>query len=257
MEIWKLPSNIQTSSDHYGVDHTEEVIIGSEQGTTFPTKIGTTICNVLIDTGATRCCISEKYYRRLQLTKIHLLQNVNVRSATGSNLAPIGLINCTFELGGTKFNCDFIVCRNLTRPLIFGRDFLIQNHISVRYSENGKCILDHKQQELVASVSVETKPQLSLAYSMTLPGRTLAVVHVNNDLKPEQSGQLYEIEPNYLLTEEYPNLYIISMIHNVDIHKTEDVPLVVINFLTDSVFIFLKERLWVSYKVNLWIYLKL
>ena len=72
---------------------------------------------------------------------------------------------------------------------------------------------------------------------MTLPGRTLAVVHVSNDLKPEQSGYLYQIEPNYLLTEEYPNLYIIPMIHNVDIHKTEDIPLVVINFLTDSVYL--------------------
>ena len=33
-------------------NHTEEVIIGSKQGTTFPTKIGTTMCNALIDTGA-------------------------------------------------------------------------------------------------------------------------------------------------------------------------------------------------------------
>ena len=114
--------------------------------------------------------------------------------------------------------------------------FLIQNHISVRYSENGKCILDHKEQELVASVSVETKPQLSLANSITLPGKTLAVVHVNNNLSPRHSGQLYEIEPNYLLTNKYPNLYIIPMIHNVDIHKTEDVPLVVVNLLTDSVY---------------------
>ena len=47
------------SSDEYGINHTEEVIIGLEQGTTFPTKIGTTVCNALIDTGATRCCISE------------------------------------------------------------------------------------------------------------------------------------------------------------------------------------------------------
>ena len=36
------------------VNHTEEVIIGTEQGTTFPTKIGTLMCNALIDTGATR-----------------------------------------------------------------------------------------------------------------------------------------------------------------------------------------------------------
>ena len=109
--------------------------------------------------------------------------------------------------------------------------------MSVRYSENGKCILDHKQQELVASLSVEDKPQLSLANSMTLPRRTLAVVHVSNDLKSVQSGQLYEIEPNYLLTEEYPNLHIIPMIHNMDIHKTEDVPLVVIKFSIDSVYL--------------------
>ena len=168
--------------------------------------MGTTVCNALIDSGATRCCISEEYYRKLQLSKIHLLQNVIVRSATGSNLAPIGLVNCTFMLGDTTFNCDFIVCKNLTRPLILGRDFLIQNHISVKYSENGKCILDHQQQELVAAINVEVKPYLSLANSLSLLGRTLAVVHINNNLNPEQSGHLYEIEPNYLLTNKYPNL---------------------------------------------------
>ena len=90
---------------------------------------------------------------------------------------------------------------------------------------------------MVASLNVENKPQLSLANSMTLPGRALAVDYVNNNLKPEQSGLLYEMEPNYLLTEEYPNLYIIPMIHNVDVHKTENVPLVVINFLTNSVYL--------------------
>ena len=41
------------------VNHTEEVIIGTEQGTMFPTKIGTSMCNALIDTGATKSCISR------------------------------------------------------------------------------------------------------------------------------------------------------------------------------------------------------
>ena len=95
------------------------------------------MCNALIDTGATRSCMNEKYYKKLQLVKIHLLQNVNVKSATSRNLAPVGLVNCTFKLGVTKFSSDFIVCKNLTRPLILGRDFLIHNHVSVRYSENG------------------------------------------------------------------------------------------------------------------------
>ena len=127
------------------INHTEEVVIGSEQGMTFPTKIGTTMCNALIDTGATRSCMSEKYYKKLKLAKIHLLQNVNVKSATSSNLTPMGLVNYTFKPGKTEFSSDFIVCKILTRPLILGTDFLIQNHVSVRYSENGKCILDYQQ----------------------------------------------------------------------------------------------------------------
>ena len=136
--------------------------------------------------------MNEKYYKKLHLVKIHLLQNINVKSATGSNLAPMGL-NCTFELGKTKFRSDFIVCKNLTRPLILGRDFLIQNHVSVKYSENGKCLLDYQQQELIASLYVEDKPQMSLNASMILPGRTLAIIQVNNDLEPKQNGQIYEI----------------------------------------------------------------
>ena len=57
-----FPIRIQNESN---INHTEEVIIGSEQGTTFPTKIGTTMYNALIDTGATRCCMGEEYYKKL------------------------------------------------------------------------------------------------------------------------------------------------------------------------------------------------
>ena len=80
------------------INHTEEVIIGTEQGTTFPTKIGTSVCNALIDTGTTKSCISEKYYQQLPSMKIQCLKNVSVRSAMGSNLTPLGMINCSFKL---------------------------------------------------------------------------------------------------------------------------------------------------------------
>ena len=50
-------------SEESNTNHTEEIVIGSEQGMTFPTKIGTAMCNALIDTGATRSCMSKKYYK--------------------------------------------------------------------------------------------------------------------------------------------------------------------------------------------------
>ena len=65
----------------------------------------------------------------------------------------------------------------------------------------------------------------------------MVVACVRNNLEPDQSGHIYEIEPSQYLKEEYPNLCIIPMIHNVDVHKTENVPLVVINLSTDDVYL--------------------
>ena len=76
IDIETTPCHLD-SQGKCNVNHTEEVIIGSEEGTTFPTKVGTTMCNALIDTGATRCCMSEEYYKKLQLSKIHLLLQLN------------------------------------------------------------------------------------------------------------------------------------------------------------------------------------
>ena len=192
--------------------------------------------NALMDTGATKSCIIEKYYQQLPSMKIQCLKNIRVKSATGSNLTPLGMINCSFELGKIKFNSNLIVFRNLMRPLILGRDFLMQNHITVSYAEDGKCVLDYQQQELIASIDIEDKPQLNMTHSVTLPGRMLAIVCVYNNLDPNQSGYIYEIEPSSNLYEKYPNLCVIPMIHNVDIHKTEHIPLVVINFAPDEIY---------------------
>ena len=65
----------------------------------FPTRIGATISNALIDTGATRSCICEKFYRCLPPFDMQNVGDIRVKSATGSNLTPLGMINCSFELG--------------------------------------------------------------------------------------------------------------------------------------------------------------
>ena len=163
------------------------------------------------------------------------LSHVSVRSATSSNLTPLGIIHCSFELGKATFTNSLIACRNLTRPLILGRDFLVQNHITVRYAADGRCILDYQQQELIASIDIESKPHLYITHTVVIPGRTLAVLSVHNDLDPKQSGSLYDISPNDMLVDKYPNLCVIPMIHNVDVHRNEYLPLVVINLASEDV----------------------
>ena len=118
-----------------------------------------------------------------------------------------------------------------------GRDFLLQHHITVHYAADGKCILYYQQQELVVSIDIEDKPQVKMTHSVTIPGRILAIVCVCNDLDPNQSGTLYEIEPSDAINEKYPNLCVIPMMHNVDVHRTEHLPLVVINFVSDDIYL--------------------
>ena len=164
------------------------------------------------------------------------LKNISVKSATGSNLTPLGIIHCSFKLGKIRFHSNLIVCRNLTQPLILGRDLLLKHHITVHYAVDGKCVLDY-QQELVASIDIEDKPQLKMIHSVTIPGRTLAIVCIYINLDPKQSGSLYEIEPCDILKDKYPDLCIIPMIHNIDVHQTEHLPLVVINFASDDIYL--------------------
>ena len=79
-DIDKIECDLDTSETlDQNIDYTEEVIIETEHGMTFPTRIGASVCHALIDTGATRSCISEKYYQSLPLTKIEFVQNINVR----------------------------------------------------------------------------------------------------------------------------------------------------------------------------------
>ena len=119
----------------------------------------------------------------------------------------------------------------------------MQHHITVRYAADGRCVLDYQQQELVASIDIEDKPQLNMTYSVIVPGRTLAIVCICNNFDPNQSGSLYEIEPCDILNEKYPNLCIIPMIHNVDVHRTEHLPLVAINFASDDVYLLKGETM--------------
>ena len=88
---------------------------------------------------------------------------------------------------------------------------------------------------MIASIDIENKPDLCLANSVILLGRTLAVICVNNSLEPDQSGQIYNIEPCHYLNETHPNLCVIPMLHNVDIHKMENVPFIVVNLSTEDI----------------------
>ena len=57
----------------------------------------------------------------------------------------------------------------------------MKNQITVRYAENGKCILNFQQEEMVATIDITNNPQLKTTTSVLLPGRMLAVIQVKSE----------------------------------------------------------------------------
>ena len=53
----------------------EQVVIGTETGTTFPTDLQGSKCNALVDTSVTRSCISEAYFKTLPQQNLKCLQS--------------------------------------------------------------------------------------------------------------------------------------------------------------------------------------
>ena len=93
------------------------VTVGSAIGATIPTTFGQTKCNILIHTGAMKSCMSQAYYQQLMLPATRTIQSCNIKSANGTNLCPIGITECEFKIGTKEYKNDFIVCKNLVRPL--------------------------------------------------------------------------------------------------------------------------------------------
>ena len=150
-------------------------MIGTERCTTFLINIQGSKCNAVIDTGSTRSCISEAYFKTLLQQNLKGLHRVAVRSASGSSLAPVGFMTCNITLGNKTFQHDFIVFKHLMRPLILGREFLYENELKVYYSKTGESRLDHKEEELIATVDMQDKLTLTLKGGAYIPGRTVAV----------------------------------------------------------------------------------
>ena len=202
--------------------------MGSEKGTTFPATINQTICNALIDIGASRSCISETFYKQLNLPPAQDLLRVHVRSATGGSLSPIGTTQCTFKLGEKEFTYTFIVYRHLLRPMIIRADFLRQKHIFVGYSELGKCVLEYKHLELVSAVTVEESPQLLLANSVRISKQSLVILNTRCMATNDYVGELYKVRTNHIIQNNFPNLTLLSTIHRIDELVSTEIPLVAI-----------------------------
>ena len=181
------------------------VTVGSAIGATIPTTFGQTKCNILIDTGAMKICMSQAYYQQLMLPATKTIHSCSIKSANGTNLCPIGITECEFKIGTKEYKNDFIVCKNLVRPCILGTDFFRKHGIWTGWSPTGKFQLISQQKFHVKSLEVlMEEPMIHNRQGINIPGRNLAVVSVLLDTKALQENQVYEVKPTSYLQMSTP-----------------------------------------------------
>ena len=225
-------------SDDSSSSRVELVTVGTTVGATVPATLEHTLCNALVDTGATRSCLSEEYYQQLLLPGLKPVHKLQVRTASGSSLCPTGTITCDFKLGKQPFSFEFIICRGLSRPCILGLDFLRKYKIGIGWSPNGKFQLDLHQQVLVESVKVYMSgPTLQTRQCITIPSRSLMVLNAKATIDKHMEGGLHKVVPNFLLSDEYPELVLIPTVHNVEITKIECIPYILLNLSEEEIFL--------------------
>ena len=116
-----------------------------------------------------------------------------------------------------------------------GIDFLKKHGIFAGWTPTGKFKLISQQEFLVESLDVLMKgPMIHNRQGVEIPERSLTMIKASTDTREFQKDQIFEVRPNFLLTNEHPNLIIVPMMHIMQGEKHDCIPLILINLNEDE-----------------------
>ena len=179
--------------------------------------------------------MSQAYYQQLMPPTTRPIHTYQIKSANGSNLCPIGITECEFKIGQKEYKNDFVVCKNLIRPCILGIDFLKKHGIFAGWTPTGKFKLITQQEVFVESLEVLIKgPMIHNKQGIEIPERSLIMIKTSIDTRRCPKDQVFEVKPNFLLTNEHPNLIIVPTMHIMQEERHDCISLVLINLNEDE-----------------------
>ena len=80
-------------------------------------------------------------------------------------------------------------------------------------------------------------PEMKTRQDLDIQPRAIMVLNVKINIVQATKGLIYDVKPNTLLLDEYPNLVMIPLLHNVEGLKIHCIPCVVINLSYDNIFL--------------------
>ena len=174
--------------------------------------------------------MSGKMYKRLKLSPLDTNRLPKVVGANGASLGAMGRISCEINIGEQSFKQTFLVCQNITRPVILGKDFARDNCAGVHWTENNTRMLTINLKTLIETPELlprKNKYAVSLKKAASLPPRSCAEVDININTDSKEKMQMI---PDELCQLNNPNMYMYSL-HTDLAEKREDTvtPYAIIN----------------------------
>ena len=163
------------------------------RGALIPVEIGITSPAALVDTGATRSCLSGAQYREMGQPPFTALCKGTVRAATGGDMQPLGFLECSLKIQERVYQHEFIVCQNMVSAVILGIDFLRKFDIRISWGDQGRIKLKEGTHDLIHSVSEAVHYPVSLSKDVTVPPRTVASVVTLTDLPEPETKIMYKM----------------------------------------------------------------
>ena len=201
------------------IEHVSNIILGKKMGTTFPVSIQDKEINALLDTGDEKSCISIDMFTRLKLP-INAGRTPKLRNASGKDMKTHGVTTIKFKMGNTIFVQDFIICEDLVRPIIIGRDFTVSNFIGIIWTKQGTKKVTQDDRVVIEVKEPARSKTLSMTRRIVIPPRQYAEFELECD---ELEGK-FKIKPEPFLQQREPDLWMDSfVVYNVpeDKEKTD------------------------------------
>ncbi len=144
------------------------VVLGPRSGmaSEFHITFDTYSTQALFNSGASHSCMSAEVFKDAGFPKLESNIHVSIRTAV-------------FQLGKSEYKHTFIVCENLTSPIILGLDFASKHKIGSDWTDTGQMYLHQGQHKIaVSNTSKKQQPpcRLVLKTHVTLPPGSTCLV---------------------------------------------------------------------------------
>ena len=93
--------------------------------------------------------MSGEMYKRLKLGPLNTTRLPKEVGVDGTSLGAMGRISCEINIGEQTFKQTFLVCQNITRPVILGKDFARDNCAGVHWMEDNTIMLTINLKKLI------------------------------------------------------------------------------------------------------------